>query len=147
MIDSFSGNHRWLSNFFSSIVRLDGRGYSTVEHAYQAAKTLDPDERETIRRAMSPGLAKKLGRTVTMRSDWEDVRLAVMLELVRQKFAHPVLAKYLLGTGDIALVEGNTWGDKFWGVCGGRGENHLGRILMQVRDELALPSDLRDLLG
>lgn len=141
MIDSFSGADRWLSNFHASQVWLDGRGYMTVEHAYQAAKTLDATERDTIRKAQSPGLAKKLGRTITLRPDWDDVRLCVMVDLVRQKFDHPVFRKCLLATGDLPIVEGNTWGDRFWGVSGGVGENHLGRIIMRVRDELRSAND------
>jgi len=59
-----------------------------------------------------------------------------MTDLVRQKFSNPQLAKQLLDTKDFELIEGNTWGDTFWGVCSGKGQNNLGKILMQIRNEL-----------
>jgi N-glycosidase YbiA len=135
-IDSFRGQYRFLSNFSPAEIYFDDVLYSTVEHAYQAAKTLDLREREQVQRAPSAGDAKRLGRKVTKRDDWEQVKVKLMRMLLRKKFEHPVLADMLLETGDAELIEGNTWGDTFWGQCGGRGENWLGRLLMQVRDEL-----------
>jgi ribA/ribD-fused uncharacterized protein len=82
-------------------------------------------------------LAKRVGAEIDLRSDWSDVKLAIMLDLVRQKFtAHSHLRRKLLATGDRQLIEVNGWGDQFWGVSRGSGYNHLGRILMRVRDEL-----------
>jgi hypothetical protein len=95
---------------------------------------LDPAERDHIRRAGKPGEAKRRGRRATIRPDWEEVKLDVMEDLLRQKFVG--LARALVMTGDEELVEGNTWGDRFWGVCQGAGENHLGRLLMKIRSEL-----------
>lgn len=133
-IDNFSGAYQFLSNFYDSTVYLDGVLYSSVEHAYQAAKTLDPQERSQVRSASTHGLAKKLGRKVKMRPGWDNVKLSVMADLVSQKFArHHELRKMLLETGDAELIEGNYWGDVFWGVCKGKGENHLGKILMNLR--------------
>jgi hypothetical protein len=86
--------------------------------------------------APTPGESKKLGRRCPVREDWEEIKLSVMEELVRSKFSNPKLSQKLLETNDKLLVEGNTWGDTFWGVCNGRGENHLGKILMKVRSEL-----------
>lgn len=128
--------YKFLSNFFPVTILLDGRHYSSVEHAYQAAKTDNPAERYKIQCAETPGQAKRLGRNVTMRGDWDKVKLQVMLDLLHQKFKEPYLAKLLLETGDAELVEGNNWGDTFWGKCNGRGENHLGKLLMQVRQEI-----------
>lgn len=136
MIGSFSGPYRFLSNFYPAVVRLDGVNYPSVEHAYQAAKTLDLALRQTIRQQDTPGRAKRMGATVTKRPGFYEDRVALMTMLVRQKFHHPELCDKLLATGDHELVEGNTWGDTFWGECRGVGENHLGRILMQVRTEL-----------
>lgn len=137
MIDEFSGPYRYLSNFYPSLVVLDGVEYPTVEHAYQAAKTLDPNERRHILTAATPGRAKRLGRRVHLRPDWEEVKVQVMAKLVWQKFSrHPELRRQLLATGGQRLAEGNSWGDVFWGVCGGRGQNYLGRILMRVRSKL-----------
>jgi len=133
-IDTFSGRHRYLSNFSPAPVKLDGVTYPTVEHAYQAAKTLGD---QTHFQTGSPGDAKRRGRVVGLRPDWESVKVAVMLDLLRQKFADRDRMSALLGTGDAELIEGNTWGDRFWGVCRGSGENHLGKLLMQVRAEYA----------
>lgn len=136
-ITTFAGTYCWLSNFHPSTVQLDHDEYPTVEHAYQAAKTFDHSHRRRIREADRPAHARRLGRTVPLRDDWPTARLSVMEGLLRQKFASGTpLAALLLATGDQELVEGNTWGDEFWGVCRGRGENHLGRLLMALRSEL-----------
>lgn len=135
-IDKFEGTYGWLSNFFPSEVKLDGKKYKTVEHAYQAAKTVDVEEREKIRNLNKASDAKKRGRKVTMRDDWEKVKLGIMEQLLRQKFADQNLKKLLLDTGEEQLIEGNWWGDTFWGVCRGEGFNHLGRILMRIRADL-----------
>lgn len=138
MIKEFQGKYRFLSNFWPVEVILDGKEYPSVEHAYQAAKTLDPKERERIRKLPSPGMAKRAGRRVTMWSAWNDFKLSVMKDLVRQKFKDSVLRRQLLDTGQEYLQEGNRWGDKFWGVDlrSGEGQNHMGRILMKVREEV-----------
>lgn len=128
-IDRFDGPHRFLSNFWPG-------DRSSVEHAYQAAKTLVPAEQAAILAAPTPGAAKRLGRRVTLRPDWNAIRVDVMRRLVAEKFRDPALAQRLRETGDAELVEGNYWGDTFWGVCRGQGENWLGRILMEVRSTL-----------
>lgn len=135
-IDSFTGEYRFLSNFFPTEVTYQGDIYNSVEQAYQASKTNDLGERARIRGEKSPGKAKRLGRRVTLRPDWEQVKLQVMHELVLQKFQDKVLRAELLTTGDLELIENNWWNDYFWGVCRGTGENHLGKILMKVRDQL-----------
>jgi len=132
IIRGFVGEYRFLSNFWPADIRVRGVTYPTMEHAFQACKTLDPLERQRILACRTPGEAKRAGRTVTLRADWEGVKLDVMHGLVTAKFRHPVLRARLLATGTAELVEENTWGDVYWGVCRGRGENHLGRILMQV---------------
>lgn len=106
----------------------------SLEHAFQAAKTLDPDERRTVRSAAKAGDAKRAGRKVKKREDWDDIRVSMMRELLYQKFNDPQLRQRLLNTGTAELIEGNDWGDVFWGVCRGRGENWLGKLLMEVRD-------------
>lgn len=133
-IKSFNGPHRFLSNFWPSPVQMDGQWYRTVEHAFQAAKTVSGEHREAIRMCDTPGEAKRLGRQVPMWSDWNDIKINVMRDLLRQKFADPDLRAALLATGDAKLIEGNTWGDYFWGVCLGEGMNWLGKLLMEVRD-------------
>lgn len=128
------------SNFARVRVSLDGEWYPTVEHAYQAAKTLDRRERGIVQAAETPGRAKRLGRTLTIRSDWEEVKLDVMWGLLGQKFAPGTpFADVLKATAPVAeLVEWNTWGDRFWGrdTHTQEGENHLGRMLMQIRAAL-----------
>jgi ribA/ribD-fused uncharacterized protein len=137
-ITAFAGEYRFLSNFYPAAVDLDGSTYPTVEHAYQAAKSLEPSTQAKVKRAPRPGDAKRLGRQIRLRPDWEDVKVGIMRDLVRQKFtSHPDLRARLLATGDAELVEGNYWHDTFWGQCPvGTGFNHLGRILMEVRAEL-----------
>lgn len=135
-IDDFRGKLRWLSNFGASSIEFAGHKWATVEHAYQAAKTFDPEEQRKIREAKTPGQAKRLGRRVTLRPDWEDVKLSVMYNLTKLKYRIPELRQKLLDTGHAELIEGNTWGDTFWGVCNGVGENNLGKILMLVRHEI-----------
>jgi ribA/ribD-fused uncharacterized protein len=149
MITSFRDANRFLSNFWPAVVyfkdNVEGRWYPTVEHAYQAAKSLDKRDRKEIAEAPKPGDAKRLGNQVGIRHDWETVKLQIMEELVRQKFfKYPELGARLLATGNEELIEGNTWGDKFWGCVSktntsGKkewvGQNHLGKILMKIRDD------------
>ncbi len=134
---AFEGFYRWLSNFAPSPLTYEGLRYPTVEHAYQAAKTLDPEERHRVAALSTPGLAKRAGRSIQLRDDWEEVKVSVMKELLALKFAQPGLRAKLLATGDRLLVEGNTWNDRFWGQCPvGNGQNMLGRLLMEQRQSL-----------
>lgn len=135
MIDRFRGEYKFLSNFCSSPIIWEGSYYPCVENAYQASKTLDEEVRKAFTH-ITPGVAKRLGRSVIQRRDWNEVHLTVMLSLLRLKFESPVLKRMLLATGDAELIEGNDWGDRYWGQTNGIGENHLGRLLMQVRSEL-----------
>jgi ribA/ribD-fused uncharacterized protein len=137
-ISCFDGAHRFLSNFWPITVSLQGQTYPSVEHAYQASKTTNPELRAAIRHSGHPGEAKKLGKRVKLRHDWtEEFRLQTMLDLIRQKFAptNVELWNLLDATHPLRLTEDNAWGDRFWGVCDGTGKNYLGKILMLVRDE------------
>lgn len=140
IIESFSGKYRFLSNFFPAPINADGLRYPTVEHAFQAAKTLDEDDRDRIRFAASPGEAKRLGRRVQLREDWEERKLALMEHLLRLKFQAPALRARLVETHPALIIEGNTWGDTYWGAVrtdnGWEGENHLGELLMKIREEI-----------
>lgn len=135
-IKGFFGDYRWLSNFWPAPVKLDGHVYPTVEHAYQAAKVANIFARDAFKLAKTPAEAKKLGRYVDLRDGWEFLKLSYMELLIWRKFQIPDLQAKLLATGDAYLEETNTWGDVFWGVCNGFGENHLGKIIMGVRSEL-----------
>ena len=137
LIERFKGEFEFLSNFFEHKIILDGEEYATLEHAYQASKCLTLDCRKMFRNPrLRAGTAKKLGRRVLIRSDWEEVKDQVMLDLLRKKFSDPDLKKLLQNTTPCALVEVNNWDDHYWGVDGW-GKNMLGKLLMQVRDENA----------
>jgi hypothetical protein len=136
VIDRFIDEFAFLSNFYPSTIYLNGKPYATVEHAYQAAKTLDESQHETIRTARNPGETKKLGKAVILRPNWEDIKVDLMRNFVKLKFENPFLRELLLATGDATLIEGNYWNDKFWGVCRGVGQNWLGRILEDERTRI-----------
>jgi ribA/ribD-fused uncharacterized protein len=136
-IDCFDGEYAFLSNFYEAPVEKGGIVYPTNEHFFQAMKTLDNEERKKIAAALTPGQAKRMGRKVKLRPDWDSVRLQIMREgLVLKFLCHKDLAKKLVATGDAYLEEGNWWNDTFWGVCNGAGCNMLGKLLMQLREEL-----------
>ena len=136
-IEKFSGEYRFLSNFWQAKIAHDGIDYPTTEHAFQASKTLDFHKRWEISQLDTPGQAKRAGRKVRMRPDWEQVKDQIMLELTILKFVnHQGLKRELFATGTAELLEGNDWGDTYWGICNGVGENLLGEILMLVRGQL-----------
>ena len=135
MINSFSGEYRWLSNFWVCEVEYDGVIWPSSEHAYQAAKSLDSEYKKQMLACNTPGQTKKLGKKVELRSDWDEVKLGIMEEILRAKFSNPQLREALLQTGTEELVEGNWWHDVYWGVCKGVGQNNLGKILMKLREE------------
>ena len=136
VIDQFRGEFHWLSNFFLCQVEFEGMNFSNVEAAFQAAKCLDMKERERFF-GLSGGQAKRLGRRVELRSDWEEVKIEIMRQVLKSKFTqNSELREKLIATGDTELIEGNNWNDTFWGVCRGKGRNHLGKLLMEVRAEL-----------
>lgn len=134
-IIQFQGEHRWLSNFWPVDVMFEGICYKSTENAYQAAKTTEPTLRAIFMNC-KPGEAKRAGKSLPIRSDWESVKLSIMEDLLRQKFWQPEFREKLLATGDCQIIEGNHWNDTFWGVCKGRGENNLGKIIMRIREEL-----------
>ena len=136
-IRQFKGRYRFLSNFYPTKITIDGKEYPSTEHYYQAMKFTDPELREKIQTASSPGKAKKMARSNQPREDWHDISLEVMKRALRVKFNNPKLRQKLLATGDSILQEGNTWGDEFWGVNlnTGEGKNHLGKLLMRLRQE------------
>lgn len=141
-IMSFTGEHRFLSNFYEEPVRIGSIEYQTAEHAYQSAKCFYESDACAVRSAYTPGAAKRLGQHVQLVPGWEESKRRVMLKVVTAKFlSNPELASRLLQTGDAELIEGNTWGDAYWGVCDGRGANYLGRILMVTRDAVRLLSE------
>lgn len=135
-ITSFRNEHFFLSNMYPTILYIDGQIYPSAEHAFQAMKSLDKNDRIAMSVCRSPEEAKKAGKIVDLRPDWEDVKVGIMYDVLKAKFSDPELAQKLQNTEDEELIEGNTWGDTFWGVCKGKGENTLGKLLMRVRKEI-----------
>jgi hypothetical protein len=136
-INSFKGEHGFLSNFYPSLITVSAWSFPTVEHYFQACKMTTVEDFEAVRTARSPGIAKQLARAKLRRDDWENVKESFMKFALQEKFKDLDLRAKLLATGDAILREGNTWGDVYWGVCKGKGQNRLGILLMQVRQEIA----------
>lgn len=138
VISEFKGEYFFLSNFYPSPVVVWGVRWQTAEHAYQAAKTLLVAERVRINSCDTPGKAKRMGKSVTLREDWEENKLSIMEQVVSAKFEqNSKLRTQLIATAGTYLEEGNTWKDTFWGICppgSGKGQNHLGKILMNLRE-------------
>lgn len=136
IIDKFVGKYHFLSNFFIAPVFYNGRMYLNNEAAFQSVKC---PSRSFEFCSLNPSDAKRLGRMVKLRPDWEDIKDTIMYEVCKAKFSQNRDLLYkLLETDGYELIEGNHWGDTVWGVCNGIGENRLGRILMRVRDELKI---------
>lgn len=139
MIKSFSGKYRFLSNFYRCLIHYNGIDFPSVEHAYQSQKTLDRDDQWRVALQPTPTAAKRWGRRVKIREDWEQVKISIMRDLLMLKFAQQEFLQQLLATGDEELIEGNDWHDQFWGDChclkhsGIKGRNHLGKLLMEIR--------------
>jgi ribA/ribD-fused uncharacterized protein len=159
VISSFSGHWRFLSNFgeLPAPMWFAGMPWLTSEHAYQMGKVTGPDDMRWIADAPTPLEAKHRGRAVTCRPDWDQIKRAHMLQVVTAKFQHPVLRGKLLSTELAVLIEGNGWHDDYWGAVPGTktptgrlwrtgdpdapylaGRNWLGRILMTVRELMAI---------
>jgi len=133
MIDNLKGTY--LSNFWSVPIVYEGLTYPNAECAFQASKCANKSERKMFT-VINGAQAKALGKKIKIRPDWNEVRLSVMWNILQAKFAqHPDLTAKLIATGDKKIIEGNTWNDKFWGVSDGEGMNHLGIMLMAIREE------------
>lgn len=142
---TFEGEYSFLSNFYPSPFTIKGTTFPTVEHVYQAMKSIDASEQQKIARASTPGRAKRMGRQIVqLRPEWESLKIEVMTRLVRIKFSVPELRQKLLATGEARLEEGNRHYDTWWGIHpigSGKGRNELGRILMQIRNEIRYNCD------
>jgi ribA/ribD-fused uncharacterized protein len=142
IIDNFRGKYAFLSNFYKAPITIktplfngDDKEWPTAEHLYQACKVANPSDALIIKMQSTPGKAKKIAQKIEIIKDWDKLKLSFMKRIVQLKFEqNPSLLKKLLKTGDAIIIEGNTWGDKFWGKCNGEGKNHLGKILMELRD-------------
>lgn len=140
VVKGFFGDYRWLSNFHKCTIWFDGVGFPSTENAYVYAKLSDYDRShawETVSALMSctPSESKKLGREIPIREDWDRIKFDVMSAVVFEKYyRHIELRHQLLATGSKLLEETNHWGDTYWGVCDGKGQNKLGKIHMRIRD-------------
>jgi len=143
MICEFQNEHRWLSNFWPVKVRYGDTIYPSVENAYQASKT-SYRSRHNILATISPGEAKRFARSFKLPEGWLLRRDDIMRGLLVQKFQHPILRTKLLATGDDKIQEGNRWGDEYWGVDlrTGKGQNILGKMIMQIRDDVRCEESL-----
>lgn len=142
MLDRFEDQYAFLSNFYPCTILYNGVIFPSLENAYQAAKYTGKDVLNVYHEfaGFTPGKAKRKGRKLPLRNDWDIVKLEVMEELLRIKFADEVLKQQLLSTGEEELIEGNYWHDNFWGscsceICCNRGMNNLGKLLMKLRSE------------
>lgn len=142
MINRFDGKYAFLSNYYSCPVTFGGITYENSEAAFHAQKTLSEKERRKFAN-LSPSESKRLGRKVTLRNDWEDIKTEAMYKVCFAKFSqNENLKRKLLDTGNQFLEEGTTWHDNCWGNCVCEkcrnipGENRLGKILMKIREEL-----------
>lgn len=135
-INDFRNKYFFLSNFYMAPVTFEGITYTNSEAAFQAQKCIDAEDRKAFS-TMSPSEAKRAGRHVKLRPDWETIKVDIMTKIVESKFTQNVnLGLKLLETQDSYLEEGNTWGDRIWGTVNGNGQNLLGKILMQTRTKL-----------
>lgn len=136
MINEFRGQYYFLSNFYEAPVEYEGIKYQNNEAAFQSAKVTDYDTRLQFAN-LNPSQAKSKGRHVTLRHGWELIKDDIMYEVCKAKFEqNEDLKAKLLATEKEELVEGNTWGDTYWGKCNDKGKNQLGKILMRIRGEL-----------
>lgn len=149
IVDSFRGQYKVLSNFYTCNIKYYELSYSSVENAYQASKT----NLESIRRAfmyIPPEEAKRLGRKINLRKDWEEIRLYVMADLLKIKFTQAPECNVLHSLQGYELIEGNHWHDNFWGNCTCpkceeiEGQNHLGKLLMKLAPQLTVVRNVKD---
>ena len=133
----FQDEFRFLSNFYERPIEYQGVFYRCAEAAYQASKFSEEDYQRKFEN-LDGAQSKRLGKSAhwSFRKDWEQIKVSVMKEILKAKFQDKFLALLLLSTDGIDLVEVNTWNDRFWGICHGRGENQLGKLLMELREEL-----------
>jgi ribA/ribD-fused uncharacterized protein len=134
-INQFRGDYRWLSNFASCKITYSGITYPTTENFYQAMKCKDKNQRKEFSK-ISPSEAKEKGKNITIRDDWDNVKISYMKKALELKFQQEDYKEKLLNTGDREIIEGNNWDDTFWGVDLKQGDNNLGKLLMEIRDAI-----------
>jgi ribA/ribD-fused uncharacterized protein len=140
MIERMNGKYYLLSNFYPCPIEYEGLVYRSNEAAYQASKSTDPEVRESFTRVKNGGEARTAGQTIYLRQNWDQIKYEIMKDINRIKYSEPEMKGFLLGTGDQYIQEGNNHQDFYYGCCliDGKwvGENNLGKILMEIREEL-----------
>jgi ribA/ribD-fused uncharacterized protein len=134
----FRGDYRWLSNMTPCIVTLDGVAYRSVEHAYMSAKSDDAEWKEFCFNTESPYTVKQKSKDIILVDNWQNIKINVMYSLLEQKFNQEPFRQKLIDTGDCYIQEGNRWKGTFWGIDldTNKGTNHLGNLIMKIRDTL-----------
>ena len=137
-ITSFRNKYNFLSNFYLIDIEYNGLIFKSVEHAYQALKADNYNDMIYVKDSETPSIAKKRGRIIKIRPDWNNVKISIMKDLLNKKFQDEYLKNKLLKTSNFKLIEGNDWGDTFWGVDNntGKGKNNLGILLTKIRNNL-----------
>lgn len=146
MINEFQGEYRWLSNFVECDIEYNGFIYPSVENAYQAAKMKYKEDSLKFL-IVTSGQAKRLAKTLPMRDDWGKLKIYYMREFLIQKFSQKPYKELLMNTCGLDIIEGNRWGDKYWGVClkTNNGQNNLGKLIMGIRDINVIMDDMLDI--
>jgi len=151
VINNFKDEHAFLSNFYPMRLDINGVTYDSVEHFYQSKKTIDSKDKLLIIEARTASIAKKLGRHIVLRGDWDEIKDSVMMEALKVKFDKPFygLGRKLCLTYPFELIEGNNWHDNYWGMCyckkcQGKGQNKLGKMLMEVRKTLVFAGHMME---
>ena len=132
----FFNECRFLSNYHLCECVVNDISFISSEHAYMFQKSDDKEYQQSIIDAVTPREAKRVGRNVKLRDDWDSYRNTAMLIALTAKFKNERERGMLLATGDAYLEETNTWNDTYWGVCNGKGKNMLGTMLMNIRSRL-----------
>ena len=142
VISEFRGRHGFLSNYHVCQFEIDGVVFQSSEHAFHYFKTNNAAQRERIRCTPTAHKSKRVAQYVTLRPNWNAVRDSYMLQAMWAKFSqNEDLKAKLLKTGDALLIEGNDWKDDYWGACRNKdidwyGYNHVGQLLMYIREQL-----------
>lgn len=132
-ITNFRGEYFFLSNFYPILMEVGGISYRTMEHYYQSNKATNLDDAKMVREQPTPSMAKIKGRHIKLREDWDEVKDFIMRQGLEAKFALSEMRSKLIYTGDVELIEKNNWGDSYWGISFGHGQNKLGKMLMEIR--------------
>lgn len=151
MITSFRDDYKFLSNFYPCKITIAGYTFPSVENAYQAMKCANPNDYSQFVN-IGPAEAKKLGRKIQLRNDWEQIKYNVMRQLLDLKFQDKILLRMLQDTAPESIIEGNYWHDNYWGMCqcdkckDKIKHNHLGELLQRKRN-LSGNSDIYTMFG